>query len=85
MQVFLVGMAGGTETFAMKQVICQSQDTVRDVEIEVHVHQAVRHPNVMQLIDFLDTRRNGQREVCSFGTQRMAHKQPSIRIYKGCV
>lgn len=54
-QVFQV--SSGQEMYAMKRIVCQSTETARDVEMEIHVHKSVHHPNIMALVDAEDTNR----------------------------
>jgi serine/threonine protein kinase len=38
--------------FALKIVICQTEEQVQGARREMHVHRTCKHPNVLPLVDF---------------------------------
>ncbi len=51
-QVFLVrDAADPAQTFALKRVLCQTREAIREAQFEQSVHMATRHPHVMALLD----------------------------------
>ncbi|KAL8005410.1 putative protein kinase [Plasmopara halstedii] len=55
-QVLLVRSSATNETFALKRIICQSQDVENDVQMELQVFHSVKHLNIMPLVEFSEAR-----------------------------
>ncbi|GAB9462673.1 Nak/mpsk protein kinase [Globisporangium polare] len=53
-QVLLVRSTATSETFALKRVICQSEEVEKDVHMELQVFRSVKHLNVMPLVEFAE-------------------------------
>ncbi|OWZ24175.1 NAK/MPSK protein kinase [Phytophthora megakarya] len=54
-QVLLVRSATN-ETFALKRILCQSQEVENDVQMELQVFRSVKHLNIMPLVEFAEAR-----------------------------
>ncbi|RQM09211.1 hypothetical protein DD237_000375 [Peronospora effusa] len=55
-QVLLVRSSATNETFALKRILCQSQEVENDVQMELQVFRSVNHLNVMPLVEFSEAR-----------------------------
>uniref|UniRef100_K3WPU8 Protein kinase domain-containing protein n=1 Tax=Globisporangium ultimum (strain ATCC 200006 / CBS 805.95 / DAOM BR144) TaxID=431595 RepID=K3WPU8_GLOUD len=55
-QVLLVRSVATNETFALKRVICQSEEVEKDVHMELQVFRSVKHLNIMPLVEFAEAR-----------------------------
>ncbi|TYZ67441.1 hypothetical protein PybrP1_010999 [[Pythium] brassicae (nom. inval.)] len=55
-QVLLVRSTATNETFALKRVLCQSEEVEKDVHMELQVFRSVKHLNVMPLVEFAEAR-----------------------------
>uniref|UniRef100_A0AAV1VL32 Protein kinase domain-containing protein n=1 Tax=Peronospora matthiolae TaxID=2874970 RepID=A0AAV1VL32_9STRA len=54
--VYLVRSSATSDTFALKRVLCRSQDVEDNVQMELRVFRSVKHLNMMPLIEFSETR-----------------------------
>lgn len=55
-QVLLVRSSSTDETFALKRILCQSQEVEGDVQVELQVFRSVKHLNIMPLVEFSEAR-----------------------------
>uniref|UniRef100_H3HEA7 Protein kinase domain-containing protein n=1 Tax=Phytophthora ramorum TaxID=164328 RepID=H3HEA7_PHYRM len=55
-QVLLVRSSATNETFALKRILCQSQEVENDVQMELQVFRTVKHLNIMPLVEFSEAR-----------------------------
>ncbi|KAF4043809.1 Protein kinase domain [Phytophthora infestans] len=55
-QVLLVRSSATNETFALKRILCQSQEVENDVQMELQVFRSVKHLNIMPLVEFSEAR-----------------------------
>ncbi|KAE8910433.1 hypothetical protein PF002_g543 [Phytophthora fragariae] len=55
-QVLLVRSSATSETFALKRILCQSQEVENDVQMELQVFRSVKHLNIMPLVEFSEAR-----------------------------
>ncbi|KAL4151915.1 hypothetical protein PRNP1_008852 [Phytophthora ramorum] len=55
-QVLLVRSSATSETFALKRILCQSQEVENDVQMELQVFRTVKHLNIMPLVEFSEAR-----------------------------
>ncbi|RLN66367.1 hypothetical protein BBP00_00002256 [Phytophthora kernoviae] len=55
-QVLLVRSSATNETFALKRILCQSQEVENDVQMELQVFKSVKHLNIMPLVEFSEAR-----------------------------
>ncbi|KAF0692367.1 Aste57867_16544 [Aphanomyces stellatus] len=61
-QVFLVKTIGANETCALKRIVVTSPDVEKDAAIERQVLLNVRHPNVMRMLQYGETRSTTKHE-----------------------
>ncbi|CAI5741380.1 unnamed protein product [Hyaloperonospora brassicae] len=54
--VLLVRSSATNETFALKRILCRSQNVENDVQMELQVFRSVKHLNIMPLVEFSETR-----------------------------
>lgn len=40
------------EAFALKKILCQSEDQIEMAKQEIQMHRALAHPNIMPLTDY---------------------------------
>ncbi|KAG7384573.1 hypothetical protein PHYPSEUDO_002473 [Phytophthora pseudosyringae] len=55
-QVLLVRSSATNETFALKRILCQSQEVESDVQMELQAFRSVKHLNIMPLVEFSEAR-----------------------------
>lgn len=47
------------ETFALKKILCQTDEQVQAAKQEIQTHKAFRHPHIMPLTDYAVVSRDG--------------------------